>query len=610
VAVRKVFFDRVLTGALLVAIAVVINAIGMRHVTGAADLTEFKENTLAQGTLNILRKLPDRARVRAYFSKEFPPEVQSALESVRNILLQIERNSGGRVAIEWLDTQKADVAIEARKSGIQPVELPLRRADSYEQVAIYLGLEIRCADRAPKVIPVVDPNNPEYEIARALGSFIYDKPVTVGFYTREPAAPPRMRGFDMPPSPDRVFEVLREQLRKQYTVVDVENLKFGDPVPPEVSVLILGRPTDLDARERFEIDQFVMGGGRLLVLMDRHLADLRSYRGSKIHTGIDPLLEKWGVAVPENALVVDKSSAQVTARVDTIAGPKLQVISYPYFITIRPATGGFSSNHPITKRLEDLNLFWASPIELTASRPATLQAETLLQSSELAWRTKEVENLEIDDSLSRRITEKFESPANQVHKLAVALTGRFPSVFAGQRPPALAESRPTHLMRKGPADDQRAVAAESKETRVILVGDADFATNQFLADRNSGIRPGPRLFLENAVEWLSLSEDLTTIRARGQRAKIINFEQEAMKGKGASDQKTISAANIEDLQKELTKLYEKQERVSLEAREAAQSRRTWIRVWNTAGPAGALLLFGLVRFYLRGRERRRLAQGA
>ncbi|MFN0206177.1 MAG: GldG family protein [Planctomycetota bacterium] len=605
-AVRKVFFDRVLTGLLLIGIAVVLNAIGMRHIHAAADLTEYKENTIASGTLNIIKKLPDRARLKAYFSKEFPPEFQSKLEPLRNLLIQIERNSSGRVAIEWLDTKKADVAIEARKIGIQAVELPLQRQDSFEQVTIYLGLEIRCADKPPKVIPVVDPNNPEYEIARALSSFAIDKPVVIGFFTREPAAPPKMQGFEMPPSPERIFEVLREQLKKQYRVMDIENLKYGDPIPDEVSVLILAKPDGLDARERFEIDQFIMNGGRAFVLMDRHDVDPRSHKAKKINTGLDPLFDKWGVAVPDSVLVIDSASEQVQAQVQTAMGPQRRIMKYPFWLSLRPSTSGFSLNHQITKRLQDLNLFWASPIEFTSSRPASVHTETLLQSSERAWRTKEVENVQIDDDLERRITQQFESVNPSAHKLAVALVGKFPSAFAGQQPPALTESRPSHLSKPAIEDDKRTVLGESKETRIIIVGDSDFATNPFVANRNR-VQSGAMLFLENAVEWLSLSEDLTSIRARGQARKIRNFEQEAMKDKGADEQKTISAASQDELQRELTKLYENQERFTLEARESAQMKRTWIRILTTAGPAFALAIFGFIRLYLHSRERRRLA---
>lgn len=601
-ASKSVFFDRVISGVLLVGIAVVINAISERHVTPALDVTEYKENTLSDGTLNILKKLPDRVRVKAYFSKEFPPEGSVFFDRVRDLITQIERVSDGRVAVDWLDPTKADVAIDARKAGIMPREFPIPRNDRYEQVSIYLGLEIRCADRAPKILPFVDPVNPEYEIARALSSLAEDKPTVIGFFTREPGEPPSVPGFEMPPSPERIFHVFREQLKQRFKVRDIDNLKYGDPVPEDISVLVVGRPTDIDERERFEIDQYLMNGGRVLILNDHHQNDIRGAQPyKKITTGIEPLLQKWGVQIPADRLVIDQACETLQVRMQTIQGVQPRIVQYPYWVAISKQSDGASAKHPITKQLQGVTLMWASPIDLTADRPSTLQPETLLQSSSLSYRTKECENIQIDEDLKRRIMTGFESPKPSQQKLAVALVGRFPSVFTGKAVPALAESRPSHLQAPAVADAARTVAGESKETRVVIVSDSDFAANQ-------NLNQSAWIFLENAIEWLSLSQDLTSIRARNQARKIRNFEQEEAKKAGGIDDKTeISVSSAEDLQKKINEIYENQERVTLEAREAADARRAQIKLLNTAGPAAVLAAFGFYRMARRARERKRLA---
>lgn len=605
-AARTVFLDRILTGALLVGIAGVSNAIIMRHVNGSVDLTEYQENTLSPGTVNIVKKLPDRARIRAYFSKEFPPEGAAYFERIKDLLTQIERVSDGKVSIDWLDPNKADIAIEARKSGIMPREFPIPRNDRYEQVSIYLGLDIRCADRSPKILPFVALDNPEYEIARALAALSEEKPTVIGFYTREPAAPPQVPGFEMPPSPDRIFHGFREQLKQRFKVVDIETLKFGDPVSDEISVLVLGRPGALDERERFELDQYIMNGGRVLILLDDHENDIRGQKQyKKIDPGLEPLLTKWGVRVPDNLLVIDQACAQLQVRMQTLNGMQPRIVNYPYWLTISPQTNGVSTDNPITKRLQNLTLYWASPIELLPDRPQSLQIETLLQSSELAYRTKEVENIMIDDDLRRRVTMGIDAKQPSQQKLAIALVGKFPSVYAGKTPPAPAESRPASMAKPALDDSKRTVLAESKETRIVLVGDSDFATNSLL-DQSSWI------FLENSIEWLSLSQDLTSIRARNQLRKIRNFEQEELKKLGALDDKdtTLTVSSADDLQKKLNDLYEKNERSTLEARDAADARRTRIKLFNTLGPAAALIIFGFVRMIQRRQERKRLSQSA
>lgn len=605
-AAKSIFFDRVLTGVLLVSIAIVANVIIMRHVNGSIDLTEYQENTLAPGTIKIVKKLPDRARVKAYFSKEFPPEGAAYFERVRDLLTQIERVSDGKVVIDWLDPTKAEVAVDARKAGITPREFPIPRNDRYEQVSIYLGLDIRCADRSPKLIPFVPLDNPEYEIARALSSLAEERPTVIGFLTREPAAPPKMPGFEMPPSPERIFNTFREQLEQQFKVVDLENIKYGDPIPSDISVLVLGRPKDLTERERFEIDQYIMNGGRVLVLYDAHEHDIQGRQPyKKITTGLEPLLTKWGLAVSDNQLVADRACETLQVRMQTLNGVQPRIVQYPYWIAISQQTKGISTNHPITKRLQGMNLFWAAPIDLLPDHPQSLQFETLLQSSELANRTKEVSNIGIDEDLGRRIIRGFDkdtaTPSQQ--KLAVAIVGKFPSAFAGKTPPALTESRPANLPKPEVDDAKRTVISESKESRIVFIGDSDFATNQMLSQ-------SAWIFLENTIEWLSLSQDLSTIRARNQVRKIRNFEQEALKRAGVDKEMRISATTTEELEKEFTAFYDKQDYATRNARNEADAERNRIKLFFTLGPSGFLVIFGFIRMFLRRRERERLAASA
>lgn len=601
-AIRKVAFDRTVTALLLVASAVVVNVIASRHLGARADLTEGKENTLSAGTLRAIERLPDRARVRAFFTKDLPPEATPVLQPVVDLVGQIERASNGKVAVDRLDPTKFDVVSEARKLGIAPFELQLNRSDNMVQAQIYLGLEIRCADRPPRVIPFVDPRNPEYEIARAFAALAGEK--TVAFLTREPPAPPKFPGIDMPIPPERRFEGLRERLRKLYRVVDLANTNYGDPVPADVDVLVLGRPAALSERERYEIDQFLMRGGRILALVDRFEVDLAGGAGSckPIETGLDPLLEKWGVRIPSDVLVVDGTCEIVAVPKKTPLGTVREQVKYPYFPSISRLSGGLSSNHPITKVLQGATLFWASPLDLVPEKPASIAIENLLQSSELSYRTREVENLGFDAQLGKRISDKIASKEAARQRVAVALLGKFPSLFAGKGAPAPAESRPSHLPKPAVADADRSTASESKETRLVIVGDSDFATNAFL-----GMNQSSAVLLENMVEWLALEQDLTSIRGRGQVRRIRNLEVEAMRGKNKEGDKPLQATTVAELQNELTKMFEEEERVTLEARESADRERFRIKLANVLGPGAALLIVGLARLWRRARERERYA---
>ncbi len=601
-AARSVGAGRATAGALLTVLlllgnVVVANVIVSRHGAMRFDLTEAKENTLAPGTLRTVSSLPDRARVRAFVSKDLPPEAVPILEPALDILQQLERVSRGRVVVDYLDPSRAEVALEAQKLGIAPVQGQVWRGDRREQVPIYFGLEIRCADRPTKVIPFLDTRNAEYEIARALKAVSDERPPVVAFLSREPPEPPSIPGFEMPAPEGRDFQLLRDRLKDRYKVRDLALTKYGEAIPEDVAVLVLPRPEKLDERERFEIDQFVMRGGRLLVLAERH-----RYRDPSQHepieTGLDPLLQKWGVRIVPDALVVDGSHLQIQVPRRGPRGTQQVVVGYPYFAVLSRATGAFSANHPITKYLESLELFWAGAIEVLPDRPATVEVENLLQSSEASYLTRAVEDVSPDEELDRRIVTKLVSRTPARQRIAVALVGKFASAFAGAPVPPIAADLPPNADAPKLDDAARGTLAESRETRIVVVADSDVAGNDSL--RRS---PAAGIFLGNAVDWLALDQDLISIRSRGQARRIRDLETEAMKDLGLD----VSDGSLSVAMEDLPKLLQDRERIRLEARDAADSVRRRIKIAAVCGPGVLLLALALLRLLARGAERRRAA---
>jgi ABC-type uncharacterized transport system involved in gliding motility auxiliary subunit len=342
-----------------------------------------------------------------------------------------------------------------------------------------------------------------------------------------------------------------------------------------------------------------------LVLYDRNEVEVAggAFKRTPIETGLDPLLEKWGLRIPGDVLVADQNCQNISVQRPGPLGPTPTPVSYFYFPSISKVSGGLSNNHPITKNIQRTPLFFASPIDTTPDRPATVAIENLLQSSEMSFRTREVEFLAPDPDLGRRVGAKAVSQAPARERLGVALVGKFPSLYAGKPVPPPVESRPSHMPKPAVEDSKREVIPESNETRIVVIGDSDLATNDFITRVE-----GPALLLVNSVEWLALEQDLTSIRGRGQARRIRNLEMEAMRGK-AKEETALNAANPADLQTKLVKFFEEKERVTLEARESAERTRFQIKLINILGPGIALCLFGFTRLWFRSRERARYESG-
>jgi ABC-type uncharacterized transport system involved in gliding motility auxiliary subunit len=179
---------------------------------------------------------------------------------------------------------------------------------------------------------------------------------------------------------------------------------------------------------------------------------------------------------------------------------------YPYWVTV---SGQFaSSDNPITARFQGLDLYWPSPVELAA--PEGVQGEVLLSTTPDGW-TLDKPPFETNPMRAAMLLAIPHETQGQ-YPLAVALHGTFKSYFSGRDIPH----------REGVVRDWKNTTEVSPDTRILVVGDSDFATELY---QYTGASYNMQ-FLTNAADWLSNSEDLLQIRTRVARDLRLNKIQD------------------------------------------------------------------------------------
>jgi ABC-type uncharacterized transport system involved in gliding motility auxiliary subunit len=141
-----------------------------------------------------------------------------------------------------------------------------------------------------------------------------------------------------------------------------------------------------------------------------------------------------------------------------------------------------------------------------------LKAETILRSSDESWTSADTSAVTV---LDYQVPEETEP-----HPLAVSLTGKFSSYFAGKEVPgADEESGPTTV-----------ALEESPETSLIVVGNTEFLSDfvaQTLGAGESGFFDQNLRFMENAIDWLTLDADMIQIRSSGAVARRLRQTERA-----------------------------------------------------------------------------------
>ncbi len=253
---------------------------------------------------------------------------------------------------------------------------------------------------------------------------------------------------------------------------EVESLVLAQQsaVPDDATVVVVAGPqTDLLPGEIDALGAYLDQGGKLLVLIDP-----APDGDTPAPEGLLGVLRAWGIE-PGPGVVVDASGMGQLLGADASVPV---VANYPF--------------HPITDRF---NLLTAYPLARSVhAAPGSLDgrvAQSFLETSAQSWSEADIE------ALATGQVELNEEAGDQPGPVAIGMAVSAPAPSAE---PAVSET--------GAPDDDDEAAAAPPETRLVVIGDSDFATNGVV-----GIQGNRDMFL-NTINWLAQQEDLISIRAR------------------------------------------------------------------------------------------------
>jgi len=490
----------------LVAVNVMASFIPLRF-----DLTEERLYTISDGSRKILESLQEPVRINFYYSRnnaELPPNFKTYAQRVQELLEEYAAISNGQLILEISDP-KPDTEEEewAQKYGIKSITLPSGNT-------VYFGAVVSMLDQE-MLLPYFDQRRQEfleYDITQAIQKVSSTSTSKVGLLSALNLQGGRSRIPGQPPLQKWVFQ---SELEKS---VSVENLPLStEEIPDDISLLIVLHPRGFSPRLQYALDQYVLRGGRLVVLLDPNArADMTSPENQfgqqpQLASDLPDLLKTWGVEYDSTKVVGDRLHS---TQVNTGQG----VMSFPMWMTFRSQS--LDQEHPITAQLENLLFVEAGSLKKAAESQTDFTA--LLSLSEQsglidAFRLR----FSAPDQLSRDM--KVDDSA----KAVMAITaGNFSSAFPNGQPAK--EIKDTQA--QAAADESEAetplkhthLNESADRNSILLFSDVDFLSDQFSVQKlnflgQSIIQPtndNLNLML-NAAEHLSGNEALMSIRSRG-----------------------------------------------------------------------------------------------
>ncbi|MFO7763917.1 MAG: Gldg family protein [Wenzhouxiangellaceae bacterium] len=282
------------------------------------DLTENNAYTLSEGTRNIVESLEQPIRLRLYFSdsaSEDLPQIRSYAERVWELMQELAAQSDGMIELERIDPEPfSEAEDDAARYGLEAV--PLNQAGD----VLYLGVVGTNAVDGLEVLPFLSPNREsllEYDLARMVSTLSQPDLPRVGLITGLPLS----GGFDMQTGQRSPSWAVYDQWNELFDLTPVE--PGANALPDDLDALVVVHPKELSEDMLLAIDQFVLGGGRLLAFVDPYAeADPGENPGdpaarftAERSSTLAPLFEAWGIAMDTEQFVADLGRAlEVTVQ--------------------------------------------------------------------------------------------------------------------------------------------------------------------------------------------------------------------------------------------------------------------------------------------------------
>ncbi len=512
-----------LTALILVFINLLANVFN-----GHIDLTEEKRFTLTEPTKQQLKSLDDVVFVRVLLEGKFPAAIKHLQTSTLDMLEDFH-SLNPLIEYKFEDPSVGGTAEEKKKrfedmrqDGLIPMRLKLvDNAEKTEQY-IYPFAEFNYKNRKV-IVKLLEENSPGLSPDMALNNS-----VSLLEYKFSNAIQKLIKND----RPNIVFTEGHDELKKEETA-DLEktlraffdtgriNLDSIGEIPiktdNKVDILVIAKPkTAFTEKQKFQIDHYVMQGGKVIWLIDKLNADLAGMQktGEMLPTeyplNIDDILFKYGARINPN-LVVDMQCARILLATGQAGNTsQYEPFSWYYYPIVAP-----SSKHPVVKSLDRVWLQFPSSID-TIRTKSLVNKTVILASSRTSRLQFTPTRLNFEILRYPADPTKFDKGAQP---MALMLEGQFTSLFENRLTP----EQLAFFAQKGESFTPLSIA-----TKMLVVADGDVARNDFDAkqgtitplgyNRDEKYKFANKDFLQNAIEYML--DDKGIIEARGKEVKL------------------------------------------------------------------------------------------
>lgn len=478
------------------------------------DLTEEKRYSLHPATKQVLSQMPEPLHVEILLVGEnLPGGMRRLQKAMEETVRTFNAYSSEKISFSYLDPlslplkEQEEFVITLNDYGINPTNLFVNQNAGQQAIRIFPGFLVTNEmfetgalvlkgerGMSPDQILNQSIENLEFELSNAIKKLIIPSSKSIAMLIGH-GEMGEDQGFGMVEALDGEFELFKVPLEQANTVEDIEN--FG--------LLFIQSPKELfSERALYLLDQYVMGGGNLVVLVDGVAVDEGEAGGEgtlamPVESGLEDLLFKYGVRV-NNDLIQDMNFGYFPVMAGNF-GDQEQLIPLPWLFYVQASR---MQAHPITKGLDVISYRFVSSLDTIKS--LGIKKTPLIFSSDFTRRLPAPVRVAFQDAQNQPASEEF-GLANL--PLAYLLEGNFTSLFKNRFIPdgfAKEKFKDSGNGKVVVFGDGEVFQSQKnlKDGRPLLLGEDPFSQTVF----------ANKILLRNLVQYLSDPEGIIASRTR------------------------------------------------------------------------------------------------
>ena len=511
------------------------------HFSFNIDLTEDKKYTLSNDSKSILSNINDNLSIKVYLEGDLPAGFELLSNSINDFLVSCKKENN-LIDIEFINPniedleQKENLFKQLQDQGLYPTDLTIKKTNETSRKIIFPGAIIYYKDKR-ECVNILENNfsvspqnninisieNIEFQFISTFNKMLNNKKVNIAILDGNGELTENEL-YDLTNSVNGdnnnlnyYYNVERFNLKEfEYDSIRNEPLISNQLNKlNRYDVAIIAAPTiPFNKLDKFLLDQYLMNGGKILLVTDGVNADLDSlnnkegfFISSKQNLNLDDQLFKYGLRINSD-LIQDLRSTEIPI----ITGysnnrPIQEFYKWPYF----PLISG--NENIISKNIDAISTNFVSSIDTLKNN---IKKTILLSSSDKS------RIIQTPTKISLSILEN-PIPSITFNKknipIAVLLSGSFTSVFKD---------------RIAPKDKNINFKEFSDSTEIIVISDADIIRNDI---SNKGIPlplgydkyinytyDGNKKFILNAIQYLSDNDGLINLRSKTLKIRLLNMD--------------------------------------------------------------------------------------